>query len=52
MTSLQRAIRTTAVAAATLIGISLPAMADMVTITNFNQNGVYAQGGNGAVGIC
>src|SRR5215471_16911023 len=48
MTSLQRAIRTTAVAAATLIGVSLPAMADVVTITDFLDN-TTPQGGNGAV---
>src|SRR5262249_58229326 len=48
MTSLQRAIRTTAVAAATLIGVSLPVMAALVTITDFLDN-TAPQGGNGAV---
>jgi hypothetical protein len=48
MPSLQQAITTTAIAAATLIGVSLPAMADVVTITDF-QGTVTPQGGNGAV---
>ena len=37
-----------AVAAATMIGVSLPAMADVVTITDFLGT-VTPQGGNGAV---
>jgi hypothetical protein len=48
MTNLKRAISTTAVVAAALIGVAVPAMADTITITNF-QSGVIAPGGNGAV---
>jgi hypothetical protein len=49
MTSLQRAIRATAVAAATLIGVSLPAMADTVTITGTGFKSLSNQDGSGAV---
>jgi PEP-CTERM motif len=50
MTNLKRAISTTAVVAAALIGVAAPAMADTITITNF-QNGVSPFGGNGAVEV-
>src|SRR5580693_6090217 len=50
MTNLKRAISTTAVVAAALIGVAVPAMADSVTITNF-QNGVSPFGNNAAVEV-
>lgn len=51
MTSLQRAIKTTAVAVAALIGVSVPVMASTVTISGSGFRSLVDSGGPGALVI-